>query len=72
MNPEAWIALGITVVVFGALLLLVFETVRLARREPPITFFTRGLVRHYPGWAMAGFSLASFVLGLLIAHFAWQ
>ena len=71
MNAPALIALGVSVIVAGILGLMILETVRLVRKEPPITFFTRGLVRHYPGWAMAAFSLVSFVLGLLIAHFAW-
>lgn len=71
MNVEALISLGVSVVVLGVLCLMLIETVRLARHEPPITFFTRGVVRAYPGWAMAVFSLVSFVLGLLVAHFGW-
>lgn len=72
MNVPALISLLVTVLVLGVLALMVLETVRLVRKEPPITWFTRGVVRHYPGWAMAVFSLLSFVLGLLIAHFGWD
>lgn len=71
MNAPALISLGVTVVLAGILLLMVLETIRLARDEPPITAYARLLVLKLPGWAMAVFSAVSFVLGLLIAHFAW-
>jgi hypothetical protein len=72
MNVEALISLGVTVIVLGILGLMILETVRLARHEPPITWFTRGVVRHYPGWAMAVIGVVTFVLGLLVAHFGWD
>lgn len=71
MNAPALISFGVTVVVAGILLLLVLETIRLAKGEPPITYYARRLVVKLPGWAMAVFSVVSFLLGLLIAHFAW-
>ncbi len=72
MNTPALISLLVTFLVLGVLALMILETIRLVRHEPPITWFTRGVVRHFPGWAMAVFSFLSFALGLLIAHFGWD
>lgn len=72
MNASVWIALGVTVIVAGVLILMVFETVRLSRRQPPITPVIRHLVVAFPGWAVGIGGILVFALGALMAHFGWD
>jgi tryptophan-rich sensory protein len=72
MNAPALISLGVTVVVAGVLFLMIFETIRLARHEPPITWFTRKVIQKFPGPAVGIALIVIFALGALSGHLIWD
>ena len=66
-SPEAILSLVATVVVGVVFVMMVSETVSVARGTDPVTNHVRNAVRQYPRVTYA----VAVVIGMLLGHFFW-
>jgi hypothetical protein len=72
MTGGTMVAYGAAVLMFAVGLLLAIEARLLRRGEPPITSYTRYMVRRWTVPALAVSTLILMVLAALWAHFIWD
>lgn len=71
MNFDFVVSLAFTLLVAGALVLLILETVLAYRHKPLITQHVRAAIKEWPQQAFViGFAVA-FATGALFGHFYW-
>jgi hypothetical protein len=66
-NPEGILSLIATLVVGVVFVMMVNETISVARGTDPVTNHVRGAVRRYPRITYA----IAVLIGMLLGHFFW-